>query len=40
MAMEQEYKMREVGSEALTEGGGTAEKVGAALGAEEKKQAL
>ncbi|KAL2105223.1 hypothetical protein VUR80DRAFT_8741 [Thermomyces stellatus] len=39
MAMEQEYKMREVGSEALTEGGGTAEKVGAALGA-EKKQAL
>lgn len=41
-AMEQEYKMREMGSEALTEGGGgggTADKVGAALG-EEKKEAL
>lgn len=40
MAMENEYKMREMGSEALTEGGaGTADKVGAALG-EEKKDAL
>lgn len=36
MAMEQEFKMREVGSEAMTEGG-TAEKVGAALGAEEQR---
>lgn len=44
VAMEQEYKMREMGSEALTEGGGggegTAERVGAALGAEGQKQAL
>lgn len=40
VAMEQEFKMREVGSEAMTEGG-TAEKVGAALGpAEEKAGAL
>lgn len=38
VAMEQEYKMREMGSEALTEGGdSTADKVGAALGTEEKK---
>lgn len=36
MAMEQEFKMREVGSEAMTEGG-TAEKVGAALGPAEAK---
>ncbi|SPO03039.1 related to mitochondrial receptor complex chain MOM22 [Cephalotrichum gorgonifer] len=37
MAMEQEYKMREVGSEALTEGGSaTADRVGAALGVEGK----
>ena len=40
MAMEQEYKMREVGSEALTEGGGTADRVGAALGEEQKAAAL
>lgn len=36
MAMEQGYKMGEVGSEALTDDRGTA-KVSAALGTEEKK---
>lgn len=40
MAMEQEYKMREVGSEMLTAGGAehpsTADRVGAALGSDAK----